>query len=122
VFAGQPPYALGTPVIGNHNAGQDCMGSCHNHGFTFAGTIYDASGTAVSGAEIRLVDSTGKGISVYSASDGNFYSSTAWTGPAMVGARSASNTQVMVETLSSAQGGCNSCHASGGATNPIHLP
>jgi len=122
VFAGQPAYALGTQVDGHHNPGQDCMGSCHNHGFTFAGTIYDGSGTAVSGAEIRLVDSTGQGISVYAGTDGNFYTTTAWTGSAMVGARNATNTQLMVVSISSSQGGCNSCHASGGTTSPVHLP
>ena len=98
------------------------MGSCHNHGFTFAGTVYDASGVAVSGAEVRLVDSTGQGISVYSGINGNFYSSTPWAASAMVGARNATNTQLMVAPISSSQGGCNSCHASGGTTSPIHLP
>jgi hypothetical protein len=122
VFAGQPAYALGTPVNGYHNPGQNCMGGCHNHGFTFAGTIYDGSGTAVSGAEVRLVDSTGNGISVYSGTNGNFYSSAAWTASATVGARNATNTQLMVESLSSSQGGCNGCHATGGATSQVHLP
>src|SRR5438067_13745461 len=27
---------------GHHNAGQDCMNGCHNHGFTFAGTLYSS--------------------------------------------------------------------------------
>jgi hypothetical protein len=98
------------------------MGSCHNHGFTFAGTIYDGSGNAVSGAEVRLVDANGQGISVYSGTYGNFYSTAAWTAPAMVGARNATNTQLMVASLRASQGGCNSCHASGGTTSPVHLP
>jgi hypothetical protein len=98
------------------------MGSCHNHGFTFAGTVYDGSGNAVSGAEVRLVDSAGHGISVYAGTNGNFYTTTAWTGPAMVGARDATNTQLMASSVSSSPSGCNSCHATGGATSPIHLP
>jgi hypothetical protein len=98
------------------------MSACHNHGFTFAGTIYDGNGIAVSGAEVRLVDSTGNGISVYSGTNGNFYTMNAWTGPAKVGARDAANTQLMVSSVSSSPTGCNSCHANGGATSPIHLP
>jgi hypothetical protein len=122
VFAGQPAYALGTQVDGHHNPGQNCMGACHNHGFTFAGTVVDGSGLPVSGAEVRLVDSAGQGISVYAGTNGNFYSLQAWSGTAMVGARNAANTQLMAQSLTSSQGGCNSCHATGGATTPIHLP
>ena len=123
-------------MIGNHNAGQDCMSSCHNHGFTFAGTVFNASGVGVGGAEVRLVDATGKVISVYTdnsggSAQGNFYTSQSFVGPAHVGVRNATNTQGMLEAIqSTAQspastgGACNACHCTGtGCTiAPIHLP
>jgi hypothetical protein len=92
------------------------MSGCHDHGFTFAGSI-----PGVSGAEIRLVDANGKAFSVYSGPGGNFYATTPWTGPAKVGVRNGSGKSVMSTTLQSANGGCNGCHASGGETTPISL-
>jgi hypothetical protein len=121
VFTNAPPY-VNTVGQSAHNAGRDCMGGCHNHGFTFAGTIYDAAGKAVAGAEVRLVDSTGKGISVHSGSDGNFHSSTSWTGPAHIGARNATTKALMVSTVPTGKGGCNGCHTTGGTAPKIHLP
>src|SRR5205807_3107939 len=43
-----PPAQLGD---GHHNATQDCMNGCHNHGFTLSGTLTAAanSATAVQG-------------------------------------------------------------------------
>ncbi len=136
VFADAGPYALGRPVDGNHEAGNNCMSSCHNHGFTFAGTVFDANGAGVGGAEVRLVDGTGKVISVYTDnqggnSQGNFYSSQSFVGPAHVGIRNATNTQEMLTAIqSTAQspastgGACNACHCTGtGCTiAAIHLP
>jgi hypothetical protein len=136
VFANAAPYALGTPVDGNHNAGRDCMSSCHNHGFTFAGTVFDANGVGVGGAEVRVVDAMGKVISVYTdnrggSSQGNFYSSQPFVGPAHLGVRNATNTQAMLTAIqttaqspASTGGACNACHCTGtGCTlAPIHLP
>src|SRR5262245_16680908 len=46
---------------GHHNAGQDCLQGCHNHGFTLSGTLYDAAGTtALPGASITVKDAGGK--------------------------------------------------------------
>jgi hypothetical protein len=121
-FAGAPAFV--TQVAGTtHNAGQNCMGGCHNHGFTFAGTLTDGAGNAVAGAEVRLVDAAGNATVVHTGSNGNFHSSTPWTGPARVGARTATNTAVMVGALTTpANGGCNGCHATGGTVAPIHVP
>ena len=119
-FAGAPTFTAQSGGSGEHNAGKDCMGGCHNHGFTFAGTLYNAAGQAVPNAEVRLVDAKGKAISVYSGTNGNFHSSTSWTPPAHVGARDATNKVVMATPLSA--GGCNGCHATGGTTPKIHLP
>jgi hypothetical protein len=121
VFAGEGAYVSMSGGSGHHNAGQDCMSSCHNHGFTFAGTLYNGSGSAVSNAEVRLVDSTGKGISAYSGTNGNFYSSSSWTGPGTVGVRDATNPGIdMVATVSTGVG-CNSCHSSSGSTSQIYV-
>jgi hypothetical protein len=134
VFSKAAPFSPGSPVNGQHNAGRDCMSSCHNHGFTFAGTLFDSTGAGVGGAEVRLVDANGTVISVYTAtgsSQGNFYSTKAFVGPAHIGARNASSAQDMftaIQTTSQAPastgGACNACHCTGtGCTiAPIHLP
>ena len=121
VFTGAPAY-VSTVSASSHNAGQDCMNGCHNHGFTFAGTLTDGNGKGVAGAEVRLVDANGKAISVHTSSNGNFHSSTSFAAPARVGARNAAAKALMVTSLTAANGGCNSCHANGGTTPPIHLP
>jgi len=122
-FTGAGAFVLQSGGSGKHNAGKNCMGGCHNHGFTFAGTLYDAAGAAVSSAEVRLVDANGKAILVHSGTNGNFYSSTSWTPPAHVAARTATNKVVMVSALSAASnGGCNGCHATGGTVPKIHVP
>ena len=121
VFTGAPGF-VSTVGASSHNAGQDCMNGCHDHGFTFAGTLTDGAGKGVAGAEVRLVDANGKAISVHTGPNGNFHSSTTFTGPSNVGARDASNKALMVATIQPANGGCNGCHANGGTTAPIHLP
>ncbi len=98
------------------------MGSCHDHGFTLAGTVTNGSGQPVVGAEVRLVDARNKAISMYTGSKGNFYTSASWTAPATVGVRNASAKNVMATALVASSGGCNGCHASGGTQAAIHLP
>jgi len=134
VFAKAAPYSMGQPVGGKHNAGQDCMSGCHNHGFTFSGTLYDSNGAGIGGAEVRLVDANGKAISVYTAvggAQGNFYSSQSFAGPAHIGVRDATNTKDMltpIQTMSqppaSTGGACGACHCTGGGCTVarIHLP
>src|SRR5215467_12391939 len=44
---------------GHHNAGMDCLDGCHNHGFSFAGTLYmPGTTTPVVGATITAFDAT----------------------------------------------------------------
>jgi hypothetical protein len=99
----------------------------------FGGTLYDGSGVAVAGAEVRFVDANGNGTSVYTTSSGDFWlmGSPAFAAPAHVGARNASAVQDMLTALQSASqppaatgGDCNACHCTGtGCTiAPIHLP
>jgi hypothetical protein len=121
VFDGAPAFVSST-ASSTHNAGKNCMGGCHDHGFTFAGTLTDGNGNAVAGAEVRLVDANGQAITVHSGPTGNFHSSTPFTAPAHVGARDATHVVNMVTPLQSTNGGCNGCHATGGTTAPIHLP
>lgn len=120
-FANAPAYVKRTASRA-HNAGKDCMGGCHNHGFTFAGTLRDGNGTAIAGAEVRLVDSNGKAILVNTDSSGNFHSSQSWSGTAHVGARTDTDKAIMVTALKPGDGGCNGCHANGGTVAPIHVP
>ena len=129
VFNGAPPFASQTGPT-THNAGKDCM-QCHATGggdapqFTFGGTLYDGSGNAVVGAEVRLLDANGTATSVYTGPSGTFYSrGSGFAGPANVGARNASSTAEMLVTLASSGGGCSSCHCTGTgcSTTPIHLP
>jgi hypothetical protein len=136
VFANAPPFASQTGRS-THNAGKDCMG-CHGNGngdapqFEFGGTLYDGSGNAVPGAEVRLVDSSGNGTSVYSGPTGTFYKEgSGFAGPAHIGVRSATSTQSMLTALQSASqppastgGACSACHCTGtGCTMaPVHLP
>ena len=121
VFSGVKAYAApGSNCSGQHNAGRDCL-QCH--GFAFAGTVYNAAGKALAGAEIRVVDATGQATSTYSCSNGNFYIQNGnFTAPGHTAARNATTTTTMVSAMSN--GGCNSCHCSGGGcvTTAIHLP
>jgi len=134
VFANAATFVAGTGVSGHHNAGQDCNQGCHNHGFTIAGTLVDSAGAAIGGAEVRLVDSTGQVISIYTAtggSQGNFYSKKSFVGPAHIGVRNAAGTQTMITAIqttaqapASTGGACNACHCTGGGCTiaAIHLP
>jgi hypothetical protein len=138
VFAGAPAYvAPANPGSGKHNAGKNCL-QCHGGGggdanqFTIGGTIYDASGAAVVGAEVRLVDANNKATSVYSGTNGNFYiQGSGFVGPAKIGIRNATTIQNMITPLLSGSqpaasngGACNACHCTGGTCTiaPIHLP
>lgn len=113
-------------IVGNghHNPGTDCMNSCHNHGFTAAGTLYAAAGsqTPVSGATVTIVDAHGATVNAVSQSNGNFYTSTALSYPISVFASSCPSLTPMVAKVTTTAG-CNSggaCH--GGSQGKIHLP
>jgi hypothetical protein len=133
VFNGAPPYMLGKTSNGQHHAGEDCI-SCHlaqggeAPTFTFAGTVFDSTGTGLGNVEVRLVDANGQVISVYSdpggggggggggSSTGNFSTSKSWVAPARIGIRNATTSADMLVPLQQSQGGCNACHCTGGST------
>jgi hypothetical protein len=121
VFAGATAFALGTEVNGHHNPGQNCLSHHHNGEFSIAGTVFDANGNGLAGAEVRVVDSKGVTNIMYSGSNGNFFTKggTTLTVGAHAGARNAGATTLMI---SAASGACNSCHTTGGVTTPIHVP
>src|SRR5580765_7165535 len=57
---------------GHHNPGMDCFSSCHNHGFSVAGTLYQADGTTpASDATVTIVDATGNSQDIIASSNGN---------------------------------------------------
>jgi hypothetical protein len=128
VFKNAPAFVSRTGPL-THNAGKDCM-SCHATGggeaprFSFGGTLYDGSGKPVAGAEVRLVDASGKATSVYTSTSGTFYSGTAFAAPAHVGVRDAMHESDMLTALQASNGGCSSCHCTGStcSVDPIHLP
>ena len=99
------------------------MNACHNHGFTFAGTVYNniSGGTAVIGAHIVVTDANNQKIDIYSQQNGNFYTSAAVAFPLTVLATSCPNIQHMSSTVTTGNGGCNKtgCHV---GNNQIHLP
>jgi len=113
---------------GHHNPGQDCMNSCHFHGFTLAGTLYSAAsgGTALSGASITVKDAAGQMFDIVSQADGNFYTSNSVQFPVTVYASECQIQQAgvpMTATVTSGNAGCNqtSCHTTS-AQGRIHLP
>lgn len=110
---------------GKHHPGEDCQGSCHNHGFTLGGTIFTAanSTTPVVGATITVIDASGKTLDVVSQGNGNFYTSTAIAFPVTVTASSCPDVAPMVTRVTATMDGCNQsgCHVTG-AQGRIHLP
>jgi hypothetical protein len=129
VFSGDGAFTTSSPPNGHHNPGKDCL-SCHGNGggsapeFSFAGTLYNASGNAVSGAEVRVVDSAGNALSVTTATNGNFYqfAGSGLDVPGHAGIRNATTTDLMTSAVT--KGSCNACHCTGSgcATTRLHLP
>jgi hypothetical protein len=116
------------PGSGHHNAGQNCMSSCHFHGFTLAGTLYTSptGSTPISGGVITVKDAAGQTFDIVSQTNGNFYTSNSVQFPVTVYASDcqvSQTSQVMTASISSSQGGCNmsGCHTTS-AQGHIHLP
>jgi hypothetical protein len=112
---------LPAPSSGHHNPGQDCMGPCHNHGFTLAGTLFN-NGAAVVGASITVTDASNATFDMVTMTNGNFYTSRTIAFPAHVIASSCPDIAMMSGTVAQGQG-CNKngCHVAG-AQGQIHLP
>jgi len=111
------------PGNGHHNAGQDCLNGCHNHGFTLAGTLYNAAGTAaLPGASITVKDANGATFDMVAQQNGNFYTSNPIAFPITVYASECPASTPMTSAIATGNGGCNKsgCHATG-AQGRIHL-
>jgi hypothetical protein len=143
-FTGAAAYSATTPAPNNapakgknaahagagpDPAGQSCL-PCHA-GFNFGGTVYgEAAGTTrVAAAEVRLVDATGKQVSLVSTdADGNVWDTVATkvADGFKVGVRKDGKVKIMNTPLKAGDGSCArtdnnaGCH-SAGKQGPIYL-
>ena len=103
---------LPAPTQGHHNTGRNCFDSCHNHGFTLAGTLYttSVSNTGAGGATVTVIDSQNKTVDIVVNSDGNFYTSTALAYPVLTFASSCPTSVKMNVAVAQSGRGCNTCH------------
>ena len=119
----QPKVA--TVGDGHHNAGQDCQGGCHDHGFQLSGTLYTtAAGTApMVGATVTITDKNGKNVDAISQANGNFYTTEILVFPVTVKASECPDHVAMSGAIV-AKSGCNStgCHTPNVGQGVIHLP
>ncbi len=107
---------------GKHNPGMDCMGSCHNHGFSLAGTLYMADGTTpANNATVTVIDANNHSQDMVVGNNGNFFSFLPVKYPVRIVASMCPSTQTM--TTHPSAGGCNAtgCHEPGGLQGPAHL-
>ncbi len=109
---------------GHHNPGQDCQGSCHDHGFAMSGTLYSSAtgGAPVAGVSITVMDAGGQVFDMVTSQNGNFWWNLTVQYPARVIASSCPTIVPMNMTLTSLeQGACSTsgCHA--GAAGRVHL-
>ncbi len=118
-----PPTCAPANIIhgdGHHNPGQDCMGSCHDHGFSLAGTLYLADNvTPANNATISIVDANGGKQDIIVSTNGNFFSYLPAAFPIHVESSLCPSTQFMVSTATT--GGCNTAACHGGAQGVAHL-
>jgi hypothetical protein len=98
----------------DHFNGEPCFASCHAHGITLGGTVYQVNGTdTASNAQIG-VWLGGTLFTSYSGSGGNFFTNFLgnldWT-KAAIAVRNANGTTYMPANQN-ANGNCNACHDS----------
>lgn len=117
----QPLTAVGD---GHHHPGENCLNSCHNHGFTLAGTMTTtASSTSpLVGASVTIKDANGQTFDMVTQANGNFYTSTPVTFPVTVIASGCPSIRPMGSNVT--VGGCNKngCHSLTGGAGHITLP
>jgi hypothetical protein len=105
---------------GHHNAGQDCMNSCHFHGVAFAGTLMQADGhTPAVGATVTIVDHNNATQDAVVGTNGNFYAFLPVAFPVRVTASLCPSVQLMSATIT--KGGCNASDCHGGSQGLAHL-
>lgn len=107
---------------GHHNPGMDCLGGCHDHGFSVAGTVMLADGVSPAvNATVTVIDATGNPQDLIVGDNGNFFSYFPVLYPITIRASMCPSTQFMVSQPTT--GGCNAtgCHEPGGVQGPAHL-
>ena len=117
----QPLTAVGD---GHHHPGENCLNSCHNHGFTLAGTMTTTATatTPLVGASITVKDANGATFDMVTQANGNFYTKTAVAFPVTVIASACPSIRTMGSNVTA--GGCNKtgCHSLTGGAGHITLP
>ena len=117
--------AVGTPPDGHHNPGANCL-LCHdsnqmspNLRWTVAGTLFDgiSSSNPTAGATIEIIDAQGLVLTIPTATNGNFWTTTRVHFPLQVRASKCPANLVMPSPTF--DGSCNACHVPG---MRIHLP
>jgi len=100
---------------GHHFPGQDCMGACHDHGFTLGGTLLTKNKAVNPGGVITITDAMQKTISVTAGTNGNFYTSELLVFPLKVYASACPDVAEMVSEVKEGEGGCakGGCHTGG---------
>jgi hypothetical protein len=110
---------------GHHHPGENCADACHDHGFTFGGTLYAGanSTTPVAGATITMSDPLGNTFDIVTQANGNFFTSVAVSFPLTITASLCPDIKQMPKTVTADLGGCNQggCHVPG-AEGRIHIP
>ena len=105
---------------GHHNPGQDCMNSCHFHGFAVAGTLMQAEGhTPAAGATVTIVDNNGASQDMVVGTNGNFYTFLPPAFPVRVTSSMCPSVQLMSDHAT--KGGCNASDCHGGSQGIAHL-
>ena len=109
-------------IDGRHNTGKSCFDSCHNHGFTIAGTLYTNStgNTGFKGATITVTDNNGAVKKIVTAANGNFYTREAVAFPVLVVASACPSAVKM--NNSTTTGDCNNANCHPGGPLQMHLP
>lgn len=111
------------PGNGQHNPGKSCFQSCHNHGFTLAGTLYtNATGnTAFAGATITIIDANNVTRKYVTHQNGNFYTSDPIAFPVLTLASACPSAVKMEAQAPNGNCNVNGCHP-GASSLQMHLP
>jgi hypothetical protein len=118
-----PPPPAGPPCVnavadpalipdGHHFPGQDCMGSCHDHGFTLGGTLLKKNLSVYPGGIVTVVDKNLKRVDITAGNNGNFYTSEPLVFPITTYASACPDVAPMISEVKEGEGGCakSGCH------------
>jgi len=104
---------------GSHNAGKNCL-SCHKPGgegegtFTVGGTVYNSSGSGLSGVSVKLyqnADRTGTPVATLTSdASGNFHTGSGINFSSGLYVTLTSGTKSVSMASPITTGACNSCH------------